>query len=116
MKKPYFVYPGLLSIEEMIIQVVCSDFQVNPHMVKSKDKTKPLPQVRQAICYFMKSFTEYSLEEIGRPFGYTHAGVIHCITTTNNDIETNPKHRDKINCLNKKISKYVSTMYGTQAS
>ena len=84
---PYII-PGLKFREpkklqeSTIIENVCEYFQIETKTMVSKCRNRNLVVARQLAMYFIKKYTNLTLEKIGKLFGgRDHTTVIHSINT-----------------------------------
>jgi chromosomal replication initiator protein len=67
---------------EFIQKAVAEHFQISPHYMTAKKKTKELALARQTAMYLTRELTNYSLVNIGSKFGgRDHSTVIHACRT-----------------------------------
>ena len=92
-----------LTIEE-IQRVVCEYFNISEDLVRAKTRKREVVQARQVAMYFSKDLTQHSLKTIGLHFGgRDHSTVIHAIQSIENQIETDPKFREMIEEVRRKL-------------
>lgn len=75
--------------QDILMRLVCSFYDgITPDMAKSKNRTRPLPEVRQLFSYVLKFNTKLSLNRIADEIGYkSHASVIRDIRLVDNYID-----------------------------
>ncbi len=92
-----------LSIEE-IQRLVCEYFSIPEDLVRAKTRKREVVQARQVAMYFSKALTQHSLKTIGLHFGgRDHSTVIHANQSVENQLDTDPKFRDLIEEIRRKI-------------
>jgi chromosomal replication initiator protein len=92
-----------LSIEE-IQRLVCEYFSIPEDLVRAKTRKREVVQARQVAMYFCKQLTQHSLKTIGLHFGgRDHSTVIHANQSIENQLDTDPKFRDLIEEIRRKI-------------
>lgn len=92
-----------IRIEE--IQSIVSDhFQIPDDMLRAKTRKKEIAYVRQLAMYLSKELTKHSLKTIGLHFGgRDHSTVIHAVHCIQDQVKTDPKVREDVDLLRKKI-------------
>jgi len=69
-----------------IITSVCREFDISTEQLRSKNRTRPLPQIRHILCYHLNfHFPAMTLAQIGKLLNIHHTTVIHGIKAANND-------------------------------
>ncbi len=92
-----------ILIEE-IQRIVSENFNIADDMLRAKTRKKEIAYVRQIAMYLTKELTNASLKTIGLHFGgRDHSTVIHAIQTVENLVKTDPRTRDDVLGLRKKI-------------
>ncbi len=93
-----------LTIPE-IQRIVCEYLDIPEDLVRAKTRKREIAQTRQIAMYFCKQLTNHSLKTIGLHFGgRDHSTVIHANQTVENQIETDPKFRERIEGIRRKIT------------
>lgn len=93
-------------IIKSIIKIVCDENNIGIYDIQLKSNKREIVLPRQEAMYFIKRFTNLSLEKIGNKLGKKdHATVLHGIKQTKNAIDTDKKYKEKIMLLTKKIIK-----------
>lgn len=92
-----------ISIES-IQNYVCDYFGIDTNKVREKTRKQEIVEARQIAMYLSKKFTKSSLKTIGLHFGgRDHSTVIHAISTVEERISTNPKHKRMVEELHHRI-------------
>lgn len=88
-----------------IQRIVCEYLDIPEDLVRAKTRKREIAQTRQIAMYFCKQLTNHSLKTIGLHFGgRDHSTVIHANQTVENQIETDPKFRERIEDIRRKIT------------
>ncbi len=89
---------------EQIQRLASEHYGIPDDMLRAKTRKKEIAQVRQIAMYLTKELTNSSLKTIGLHFGgRDHSTVIHAIQSVEEWIKTDPKTRDEVLQLRKKI-------------
>lgn len=89
---------------QIIHDVVCGHYEVNPAEVWIKNRRRPFVMARQTIWYFLRKYTQIQLNRIGRLYGcYDHTTVIHGTRTISGLIEFDQNIRNEIEGIDKAI-------------
>ena len=90
---------------EMILQVVCDHYEINPQAVLSNKKTKEISVVRQIIMYLLREYiNDMSLKSIAEFLGKKdHTTIMHGIGKIQNDMENDSKLKNNIDIIKKKL-------------
>jgi chromosomal replication initiator protein len=92
-----------LSIES-IQEYVCDYFGIDTNKVREKTRKQEIVEARQMAMFLAKKFTKSSLKTIGLHFGgRDHSTVIHAISTVEERVSSNDKHKRILNELEQKI-------------
>ncbi len=98
-----------LTIEQ-IHEVVCDQFQVDPEQVRSKTRKREVVQARQLTMFLAKHCTNSSLKQIGKYFnGRDHSTVIYANQTVQNMMDTDPKFREQVESIQKRMKIELGT-------
>lgn len=93
-----------ILIEE-IQRIVSENFNIADDMLRAKTRKKEIAYVRQIAMYLTKELTNSSLKTIGLHFGgRDHSTVIHAIQTVESLVKSDPRTRDDVMQLRKKIA------------
>ena len=90
---------------EIILQVVCEHYDINPQAVLSNKKTKEISVVRQIIMYLLREYiNDMSLKSIAEFLGKKdHTTIMHGIGKIENDMEHDNKLKNNIDVIKKKL-------------
>jgi uncharacterized protein YbaR (Trm112 family) len=92
-------------VAEMVKIVVCNYHNLPLTVFQSKSRKREVVICKQRIVYFLrKQLPKATLKHIGTETGYDHATVLHCIKTTQNLIDTDPKTEYDIREMGKVLS------------
>jgi chromosomal replication initiator protein len=92
-----------LSIEA-IQDYVCDYFGIDTNKVREKTRKQEIVEARQMAMFLAKKFTKSSLKTIGLHFGgRDHSTVIHAISTVEERVSSNEKHKRTLQELEQKI-------------
>jgi chromosomal replication initiator protein len=69
--------PGLAPTPQLILQEVCSYFNLNPQMLLGNNRRADLVNARQIIMYLCRLLTDKSLHDIGKFIKRDHTTVGH---------------------------------------
>ena len=95
--------PKVIDIES-IQENVAKYFNVTVTDLRGQSRTKDLVHARQIAMYLSRELTEQSLPSIGKHFGgRDHATVIHSIKKIEEQIQTDPTIKQKINEISAQI-------------
>lgn len=62
---------------EIIIETVCTHFDVTMEFLQKKCRKRPVVYKRQLLMYFLVNMTNETYKDIGGLFGMDHTSVIH---------------------------------------
>ena len=89
---------------DYIQKTVCEHFDVPMEKLKEKTRKRNIVQARQLSMFLAKNYTKNSLKVIGKHFGgRDHSTVIHSCQAIQNLLDTDPKFKDSVNDVQKKI-------------
>lgn len=89
---------------ENIKKLVADYFNMEIDQLHAKSRKRPIVIARQLSMYLAKNYTEETLKDIGRNFGNRdHSTVIHSLKTIQDMIDTQPKFKDQVSDLKKKV-------------
>lgn len=89
---------------EYIQKTVCEHFNVPVEKLKEKTRKRAIVQARQLSMFLAKNFTKNSLKVIGKHFGgRDHSTVIHSCQAIQNLLDTDPKFKESVGDVQKKI-------------
>jgi len=89
---------------DYIQKTVSEYFKVDTDDMKAKTRKKEIVIARQVAMYFSKDYTNHSLKSIGYHFGgRDHSTVIHAVQAVNDMIDIDPKFRNSVDELRKKL-------------
>jgi len=92
-----------IMIEE-IQRLVSEHYDIPDDMLRAKTRKKEIAHVRQIAMFLTKELTNSSLKTIGLHFGgRDHSTVIHAIQSVDELIKSDPRTRDEVIQLRKKI-------------
>ncbi|MBK8443653.1 MAG: chromosomal replication initiator protein DnaA [Sphingobacteriales bacterium] len=87
-----------------IQKTVADYFHISIDILKGQTRKREAVQARQIAMYFVKTYTNYSLKQIGRDFGgRDHSTVIHSCQAVSDQIDTDPVFERTIKDLDKTI-------------
>ncbi len=87
-----------------IEDIICEYFKAAKYSIYKRSRKLPYMYYRQLIQYFMRGLTKLDATRIGkRTGGYNRTTVINNSKVILNYIETNPKKRDEISEIEKRI-------------
>ena len=90
---------------ENIVEVVCTEFGVQPSVLLGKSREQTVATARQVAMYLAKKMTNKSFVEIGNHFGRTHATVMYAIKATSDLIDTNVQLARRVKKLENMLKK-----------
>ncbi|GIV33698.1 MAG: chromosomal replication initiator protein DnaA [Chitinophagales bacterium] len=94
---------------DYIQKTVCEHFGVPVEKLKEKTRKRQIVQARQLSMYLAKNYTKNSLKIIGKHFGgRDHSTVIHSCQAIQNLLDTDPRFRESVQELQKKIQMSIS--------
>lgn len=90
---------------ELILQVVCEHYEVNPQAVLSTKKTKEISSVRHIFMYLCRDcINDISLMNIAEFLGKKdHTTILHGIRKIETDIDSDYKLKSNIDIIKKKL-------------
>ncbi len=89
---------------ETILRIIADHFSVKVSELTGKRRHKSISHPRQVAMYLARRLTEYSLVEIGGQFGgRDHTTVIYANDKVAREIETNPRLREDLEMLVRRI-------------
>jgi hypothetical protein len=92
-------------IAEMVKIVVCNYYNLPITIFQSKSRKREVIICKQTVVYFLrKQLPKATLKHIGTETNYDHATVLHCLKTTQNLIDTDPKTEYDIREMGKVLS------------
>lgn len=98
--------PVSVIVDKVIIEV-SSAYDVSAEEIKGNSRKKNIVLARQIAMYILKTVTDMSLEDIGKPFGNKdHSTVYYAIEKIEKTLETNTSLNNEINDIIKKIKSY----------
>ena len=98
--------PVPVIVDKVIIEV-SSAYDVSAEEIKGNSRKKNIVLARQIAMYILKTVTDMSLEDIGKPFGNKdHSTVYYAIEKIEKTLETNTSLNNEINDIIKKIKSY----------
>jgi len=65
--------------EHIILNVVCSHFNLTPEQVTSKSRKNELVFARKVCAYFMRKYSRLTLQKIGNLLNVRHEVIIYFI-------------------------------------
>lgn len=100
-----------------VFNVVSEVFQVPVSSIKGTDRRRPIIDARHTVIYILKQYTNQHLIDIALNFNgkspimidgkvvrcKNHATIIHSYNTAANLIETNPKYKQSINTVLRRL-------------
>lgn len=87
---------NLTSYRELIVNVVCEEFDRSPQNLKGRRGPQRDNWPRAIAISLTRELTQAPLADIGRQFGVTHGSVIHAIQRTVAAETTNPVDKDSL--------------------
>jgi chromosomal replication initiator protein len=94
---------------DFIQKTVCEYFDVPIEKLREKTRKRQVVQARQLSMYLAKHFTKNSLKVIGKHFGgRDHSTVIHSCQAIQNLMDTDPKFKENVSDIQKKIQMSMS--------
>lgn len=98
--------PVSVIVDKVIIEV-SSAYDVSAEEIKGNSRKKNIVLARQIAMYILKTVTDMSLEDVGKPFGNKdHSTVYYAIEKIEKTLETNTSLNNEINDIIKKIKSY----------
>lgn len=92
-----------ITIEKIQIHV-CDYFDIPVDLLRAKTRKQEIVNARQISMYLAKELTNSSLKTIGLHFGgRDHSTVIHAYQTIYDKINTDPRFKNEVEQLSKKI-------------
>jgi hypothetical protein len=92
-------------VAEMVKIVVCNYYNLPITIFQSKSRKREVIICKQTVVYFLrKQLPKATLKHIGMETNYDHATVLHCLKTTQNLIDTDPKTEYDIREMGKVLS------------
>ena len=89
---------------DYIQKMVSEYFHIKTEDLKDKTRKKEIVIARQLAMYFAKEYTNHSLKSIGYHFGgRDHSTVIHAVQAVNDMYDTDPRFRNSVEELKKKL-------------
>jgi len=89
---------------DYIQKTVCEHFGVSVDKLKEKTRKRQIVQARQLSMFLAKNYTKNSLKVIGKHFGgRDHSTVIHSCQAIQNLLDTDPKFKESVQDVQKKI-------------
>ena len=91
---------------DLILNVVCEHYNIEPKLILSNKKTKDISLVRQIIMYLCREyFDDMSLKSIAEFVGKKdHTTVMHGIKKIEDDMDTDYKLKSSIETIKKKLT------------
>jgi chromosomal replication initiator protein len=88
---------------DQIKKLVAHYFHLSPEHLESKSKKRSIVHPRHIAMYLCRTFTDYSLEAIGKAFNRDHASVIHSIAKIKKEMDEKSHIRKQIDYLKERI-------------
>ena len=89
---------------EKIIEIVCKDFEISPETLQVKIRRREIMQPRQICHFFVKQFTNLTVQRIGDLIGKKdHATVLHSCKTVLNLMETDKKYYARVQGIERQL-------------
>ena len=90
---------------EIIVNVVCDHYGIQPSDIVSSKRNKEIAYPRQIIMYLCRNMTDVSLQEIGKRLGNRdHSTVLHGVEKIDEDLKNNETLKSNMEILKKKIN------------
>ncbi|MEZ4358337.1 MAG: chromosomal replication initiator protein DnaA [Eubacteriales bacterium] len=106
LKNYFFAAKTKRITPQIIIETVCSYFDISDEDIKGKKKNREISYPRQMAMYLIRSMTDCSLLKIGEIFGgKDHTTVMHAIDKIKTQIDEDVETEKVINDLVDKIKK-----------
>lgn len=113
MNRNYFNAPafeGVDSIQNMIIKIVCNEYNINPELIKIKNRSRILAEPRKVISKLLQDYCELTTKAISYKAGYSrvgkpgdHSSVITGINVVNGLIKYNKTFEKFYNNIERRI-------------
>ena len=75
---------------EKIIDYVAKEFELQPSVLKSKNRRDEIVTARDVTMYVIKEVTDLTLAQIGKYFNRNHSSVLQAIREAENKMEAYP--------------------------
>jgi chromosomal replication initiator protein len=110
-------YAYLFKTEEktdkanFIINEIGRHYGLSTDYFKIKSRKQDLIKARQIAMYFIRSYTKFSLEGIGKLFNKDHATVLNAIRNVTNYIETDKIYKNELINLKLMFDEKLETLF-----
>lgn len=93
---------------EGIRDIVAESFELDPDLLLSKSRKRPIVDARQVAMFYCKLHTQLSLEAIGKRFGgRDHSTVIHACRAVQARIDTDPRFKEHVELIGRRLQTRV---------
>jgi chromosomal replication initiation ATPase DnaA len=81
---------------EVIVEVVAKSAQLkSPKLLYSSSRAPALVKLRDTVLFLIRTKTQLSFAEIGRPFGRKHSSILTAVRREEMRLQRNPPRSDK---------------------
>ncbi|RPI79368.1 MAG: chromosomal replication initiator protein DnaA [Desulfobacteraceae bacterium] len=88
---------------EIVKDLICRYFKVDPLMLRSKSRKKIYSYPRSIYIYLCRQYTPATVEEIGRSLNRKHSTILYASETIENRLKMDRKIRNQIEFLSQKL-------------
>jgi chromosomal replication initiation ATPase DnaA len=109
------VLPGLVGLKSLrvntIKNIVLESLKVNWEDITSDTRTRPLPDARKILAYFIKKYySSITVVEIGKLLNKDHSSVLYYLKNVEDLLLTDPQFSRKIKSIEFKLEQYNETI------